>query len=142
MEWAAAYPQENQPGWEDVRAYISNPLWDALLAYIERAYAIRPTLHYSGCGMRPGWNIKYKKSGKALCTLYPAQGSFVALVVVGAKEMAEAELLMPACTPHVQALFEQAPPYNNSKWLSVDVTSETLLSDVKALMRLRVAPKQ
>jgi hypothetical protein len=27
-----------------------------------------------------GWNIKYQKSGKSICTIYPQQGYFLALV--------------------------------------------------------------
>ena len=39
---------------------------------------------YSNCAMDNnvwrGWNIKYQKSGKSLCTIYPQQGYFLALV--------------------------------------------------------------
>ena len=39
--------------------------------------------------------MKYKKSSRALCTLYPDEGQFTALITVGAKEAPEAELLLP-----------------------------------------------
>ena len=59
-------------------------------------------------GYWKGWNVKYKKSGKSLCTLYPKQGYILALMPVGLREMNEAELLMPSCTQYTRTLFEQA----------------------------------
>ncbi|KAB2952754.1 DUF3788 family protein [Heliorestis acidaminivorans] len=36
---------------------------------MEEAYQAKPHITYSKCSAQPGWNVKYKKSGKSLCTL-------------------------------------------------------------------------
>jgi hypothetical protein len=38
--------------------------------------------------------VKYQNSGKSLCTLYPMEGYFIALVVIGAKEEEEVEMAL------------------------------------------------
>ncbi len=43
---------------------------------LRRPKAIRQ-LEYSKCSLKPGWNVKYKKSGKALCALYPMEDYFI-----------------------------------------------------------------
>lgn len=84
-----------------------------------------------------GWNMKYKKSGKSLCTLYPMRGYYIALVVIGRKEMIEAELLMPLCSDYVQTVFHDTKTGNGQKWLMIDVREREVLEDVLNLIQLR-----
>ena len=75
-----------------VEKHRQSSAWAWPHAFDGQAY-VKPILSYSNCamdkGIWKGWNVKYKKSGKALCTLYPKQGYFQALVVIGAKESAD-----------------------------------------------------
>ena len=74
-----------QPTLQEIGERIKSPLWNELCGYIEAAYGVQPSVEYSKCSGAPGWNVKYKKGGKALCTLYPGEGCFTALVAVGQK---------------------------------------------------------
>jgi hypothetical protein len=101
MDWNALYSNEQPPSLEQVTEYINNPLWTDFNNHIQSTYRIRPCMEHSRCSMQAGWNIKYKKGGKSLCTLYPMQGYFIVLVVVGSRELTEAEFLMPQCSDYV-----------------------------------------
>lgn len=138
MRWNALYPKDNRPDLAAVSAYIGSPLWDELCNHLEDTYSVSPTVEYSVCSGAPGWNIKYKKSGRALCTLYPARGFFTCLVSVGSKEVEEAELLLPAFTDYLRELYRNTKPFNGGRWLMINVTSPDILNDVKALISLRV----
>ena len=70
------------PDLETCEAYVDNPFWGELRTYLERAYDTAPVWEYSRC-VPTGWNIKYRKGGRGLCTLYPMRGYFTALVVIG-----------------------------------------------------------
>jgi hypothetical protein len=77
-----------------IEDYIGGPArrrWLELVSHIEGAYSAKPQIAYSVCAGKPGWNVKYKKSGKALCTLYPEPDSFIALVVLGSEDIARFE---------------------------------------------------
>lgn len=99
------------------------------------------TMAYSCCSMDngswKGWNVKYKKSGKSLCTLYPKQGYFVALIAVGANESAESERLIPFCNEYTQKVYRQAIGGGTYKSLAIHVTNENILHDAKNLIALR-----
>lgn len=73
MVWNEKFGATHIPSWEDIRKYIGagKPNWDKFTAYIEETYGVKPKIEYSGCSAQPGWNVKYKKSSKSLCTLYP-----------------------------------------------------------------------
>ena len=86
-----------------------------------------------------GLECKIKKGGRALCTLYPAAGSFTCLVCIGQREAMAAEALLPLCSPPVRQLYHTASPLNGSRWLMIPVTDEAVLTDVKELIGIRAA---
>ena len=138
MEWSQRYTADQEPTFEAIDTFINNPLWNDLNAYLQKAYATKPKIVYSGCSLQPGWNVKYHKSGKSLCTLYPMEGFFIALVVVGPKQMTEAELCMPLCCAYTQALFVSTEIFMGSRWLMMHVTDADVEQDVRRLVGLRV----
>ena len=137
MDWNLLYSNVTPPTWEQVTEYIGSPLWAEFNERIQSAYQIKPCMEYSRCSMQAGWNIKYKKGGKSLCTLYPMQGYFIALVVVGSHELTEAEFLMPQCSDYVQTVFKNTKIGNGQKWLMLDVRDRGIMDDVFRLINLR-----
>ena len=142
MNWNELYPQSMPPDLAAVSAYIGSPLWDELRTHLESSYGVLPTVEHSICSGAAGWNLKYKKSGRALCTLYPAQGFFTALVSIGAKEAMEAELQLSACTPYLQKLYWNTRTFNGGRWLMINVTSPEILADTEAMIALRAKKKK
>ena len=141
MSWFQRYPKSQQPTLEQISEYIASPLWGELCQWAKKSYQIEPKVEHSTCSGAPGWNVKYKKGGRALCTLYPDEGQFTALITVGAKEAPAAELLLPTCSDYIRELFARTQTMNGARWLMIRVTDAQVLEDVKKLIRLRVAPK-
>lgn len=137
MDWNLLYSEKEPPSWEQIAEYINDPLWTVFNQRIQSTYHCDPRLEYSRCSMQAGWNIKYKKSGRSLCTLYPMQGYFIALVVIGSRELTEAELLMPICSDYVQTVFRNTKTGNGQKWLMLEVREESIMRDVFTLINLR-----
>lgn len=133
--------ESQTPGIETVTAFVGNPLWDDFLGYMEDTYKARPMIAYSGCGMAPGWNVKFKKSGRGLCTLYPEQGWFTVLVVIGQKEKAETELALPTLGAYTQALYKNTKEGMGQRWLMFKVSGAEVLEDVKRCIAIRQMKK-
>ena len=137
MEWQQAFGQEKQPDSLETTAFVSSPLWGELCGWIENTYGVAPRVEYSSCSMQRGWNVKYKKGGRALCTLYPMAGYFIALVVIGEKERFEVEPRLPSFSKPVQKLYQETPSPMGSKWLMIPVKEEDVLKDVQTLIQIR-----
>ena len=142
VAWHELFPADRKPSMEDVADYVANPLWDAFIRFVDEVYGAQPRIEYSRCGAAPGWNVKYKARGRALCTVYPHDGFFICMVSVGSKEKPEAEGLLPACDPYVRALYERSADSSMGRWLMIEVTSEAILRDAEALMMLRASAKK
>ena len=141
MDWCNLFNQSDPPATADISGYVGSELWENLNAFLEGTYKIQPKLSYSRCSMQPGWNIKYQKSGKSLCTLYPMEGFFIALVVIGSKESFETELLLPSFCKYTQSLYQNTAFSAGGSWLMIDVTEHAILDDVIRLIQIRAKPK-
>lgn len=142
MQWNESFKIGHEPSHTQISEFVNTPLWEDLENYLQQTYNIKPRSFYSGCSMQnglwKGWNVKYKKLGKSLCTLYPKQGYFLALVPIELREMNEAELLMPLCTEYTRNLYQQTISGHNGKSLAFEVKHESILHDMKKLITLRV----
>lgn len=145
MEWSLIYGDDLQPDNVDITDFIGKgaPLWTDLQSYLDSAYHVPPKMAYSRCSAQPGWNVKYQKSGKSLCTLYPMVGYFIALVVIGTMEEAETEaaVALGEFTPYIQKLYRSTAFSCGGRWLMIQVTDYEILEDVKKLIAIRVRPK-
>jgi len=145
INWSELWDKESEPSGSQIKEFIDTCLWDDLGNYLQQEYNVKPKLSYSGCSMDKGnwkgWNVKYKKSSKALCTLYPKRGYFLALLPIGLREMGEAEILISTCTEYTQNLFAQTVSGRNGKSLAFEVKSEDVLLDMKKLIAIRVASR-
>lgn len=137
MEWANFYGSDRQPAEAEISEYIASPLWADLNSFLQENYEVEPSYSYSGCSAQPGWNVKYKKAGRSLCTLYPMEGFFIALITIGAKEEIEMHRLLPLCDGYMQDLFAKTPFSAGGRWLMINVVNEHILEDVKQLIQIR-----
>ena len=141
MHWNEIYSSGSQPDMKQIGNYVQTGLWENLCGFLETNYGSVPKIEYSCCAAKPGWNVKYKKSGRALCTLYPEEGFFTCMVSIGSREAPEAELLLDGCTVYVKDLYYSTALFNGGRWLMIQVTDEQILEDVKQLIGTRVAKK-
>lgn len=58
------------PTLEEIEEYVRNPVFGEFCEEIKREYGCREKIEFSSCSWEKGWNIKFKKAGKTLCTIY------------------------------------------------------------------------
>ncbi|MCI8660238.1 MAG: DUF3788 domain-containing protein [Lachnospiraceae bacterium] len=130
--------KEYCPALEEMGEYIRNDVFGKFCCAVKDTYKAKETIEFSSCSWERGWNIKFKKSGKTLCTIYPKEACFTVLVVVGKgeKELVEAELSHFSQT--VQELYRQTKEGNGQKWLMIPVEDvDSVYEDVLRLIEIR-----
>ena len=142
MEWSEKYSKGSPPATEEIKEYVKSPHWTDLCSFIENTYSLKPNVEYSGCSGAPGWNVKYKKSGRSLCTLYPNRGYFTCLISIGRREAPEAELVLNSFCTYLKELYQNTKLLNGSRWLMIDVTTDEILDHVKDLVSIRANPSK
>ncbi len=130
------------PAYNEICDYVVEPaqnLWRDLNSFIQQKYGAVPKIMYSKCSSKPGWNVKYQKSRKSLCTLYPEKESFIALVVVTLDLVPVIESISDEIEPRILDIIRSAKPFNGTLWLMIPVTDKVMLDNVKQLLLLKLS---
>lgn len=73
-----------------------------------------------------------------MCILYPKEGFFKVLVVVGQKEKGPVEAILPECTAALGNLYRETQEGNGQRWLMIDIEDKDgLYQDVFRLIKIR-----
>lgn len=142
MNWSEAYEAIDKPAIEDIQMFIQTPLFSELCSYLEHTFNVKPSLEYSKCSLQKGWNIKYKKSSKSLCTIYPMSGYFIVLLTLGVKEDELAQAVIPTCNQSLQERYQQIKFSGNSKWLMIEIRTAAELNYLLKLIHLKITAKK
>ena len=126
------------PSLGEIGAYIGFPLFDTFCQYMDTEYKAIRKIEYSKDVWARGWNVKFKKSGKSLCVVYPKDGYFTVLVVVGNKEKEHVENQLPHLSEEIQVLYQNTKKGNGQRWLMIDVHSDdSVYGDVLQIIHIR-----
>ncbi len=133
-------PQNREicPTLEEIGAYIRNPLFQNLCGRLQKDYRCREKIEFSACGWEPGWNVKFRKSGKTLCTVYPRESFFRIMIVIGPKEKEAAAALLSDCSSRLKDIYNETREGNGQRWLMIDLEDpDSLYKDVLRLIHIR-----
>ena len=126
------------PTLAEIGEFVHNPLFMEFCREIRDGYRCREKIEYSSCSWERGWNVKFKKGRKSLCTVYPREGFFTVLVVVGKKEAPFVEEILPECTAELQRLYHETPEGNGQRWLMAALEDKNpLYEDLLRLVQIR-----
>lgn len=130
--------KNHSPVLEEIGEYVGNPVFMQFCSEIRNTYKCDGKIEYSSCSWEKGWNVKFKKAGKSLCTIYPREGYVTVLIVVGRKEKEAVEEILTECTIEMQNLYHQTQEGNGQKWLMIDLEDrDRLYSDLLRFIRIR-----
>lgn len=126
------------PSLDEISDYTGLSLFREHCRYMEETYKAIRKIEYSKDVWAQGWNVKFRKSGKSLCVLYPKRDYFTVLVVVSSKEKEKVESILPSLSAELQELYHSTKEGNGQRWLMIDVHSHnSVYEDVLKLIQIR-----
>lgn len=129
-----------RPTLDDLGAYIRNPVFSQFCAELMETYSCKEKIEYSACSMEKGWNVKFRKSGKTLCTIYPREQYFTVMLVIGRKEKDAFEAMLPDCCPAMREIYDRTREGGGQRWLMIDLEDQDeLYRDVFRGIAVRAA---
>ena len=122
----------------EMKEYINNDLWEDFCKYMKNKYNINPKCEFSKCSWEDGWNVKFKKASKSLCTIYPRENYFTMLVVIGKNEKENFEEMLSLFCYEIQQIYNNTEEGNNQRWLMIDLEDkDKRYEDVKKIIEIR-----
>lgn len=137
------YEKEKLPSDEDMRIFIGSKFvkeWSELKEFLENNYDIVPeTVFY---GKKYGWTVRYRKSGKTLCSLFPEAGSFTILIVLGSNEVGKVEEILNELAPVLRNQYSNTGQLRDGRWLWITMSEAMSIEDIKKLLQIKRKPKR
>lgn len=135
--------KEHKPTEKEMMSFIgegAKEAWLDIRRFIEDNYSILPeTVFY---GAKYGWTVRYRKSGRTLCSLFPEQGGFSVLIVLGGRESEEALSIRDELSSRIYEILEKSKQLRDGRWLWIRLTTTSGTDDIKKLLRIKRKPKK
>jgi len=114
--------------------------WLEMRRFIEEHYDFVPeTVFY---GAKYGWTVRYRKSGKTLCSLFPEKGGFTVLIVLGRKESEKVLSMRDELNSKIRKLLEDTKQLHDGRWLWIRLLTTDDTDDIKKLLQIKRKPKK
>jgi hypothetical protein len=135
--------KEKQPTEEEMLDFIgkrAEKVWRKLKQFLAENYDMTPeTLFY---GKKYGWTIRYRKSGRTLCSLFPEEGGFTFHIVLGKREVVKFEGVREEWSPDIRELFDTTKQLHDGRWLWINQPDVGNLRDLERLLMIKRRPKK
>lgn len=127
------------PTFAQIDAFLATPLWYRFRTWLVSTYPVKPVFAFSKCSLAYGWNIKFQKGRKTLCTVYLQDNGFTVMVVVANKQASLVEEALPTFCEAVRNTYNTTTEGNDQRWLMLNVTDPAILDDIATLLAIRAA---
>ena len=142
MDYERMLDKTHQPTEAEILETVGQTAaWLDLRQYIETRYGDWPP-ELKFYGKRYGWTVRYRKSGKTLCSLFPERGAFSVLIVLGKKEVEKALAMADGFGANTRAVLEGTEQLHDGRWLWIRVLNVDDAEDVKRLLRAKRKPRE
>ena len=113
--------------------------WNDLQQFLGTYYDFAPeTVFYAS---KYGWTVRYRRSGKTLCSLFPEEGAFSVLLILGRKEAGKAILILNEFSTDLQKIIMDTEQLHDGRWLWIRVLAIYDIDDIKELIKIKKKPK-
>ena len=133
----------HKPTEEEITSFIGERAKEAQLEirqFLEDHYDLVPeTIFY---GAKYGWTIRYRKSGKTLCSPFPEKDGFTVLIVLGKKESEKALSMRDELSAEIRKLLGDTEQLHDGRWLWIRLLTKSDTNDVKKLLQIKRKPKK
>ena len=135
--------KENKPSDEEIIQFIgeqAKEAWQGIIRFLGDSYGIVPETTFYGA--KYGWTIRYRKSGRTLCSLFPEEGGFTVLITLGGKEAEKALAIREELSARVREILGGTKQLHDGRWLWIRVETVSEIEDLKTLLKIKRKPKR
>ncbi|WP_346880345.1 MULTISPECIES: DUF3788 domain-containing protein [unclassified Clostridium] len=88
------------------------------------------------------FELKYRKSGKTFCALYPREKGMIVLIILGKNEREKFETSRKDFSEYINNFYDNTRQYHDGKWLYLDVINNTVIADIERLLFIKKKPNR
>lgn len=125
---------------EELIGLSKSNIWNSLTENIDSLYDMDRTWN-KGFGDW-GYEYKYRRGGKTLCTFYAKKDIANVLIILGKAEREKFELQRDAFSEQILALYDMTKTYHDGKWLWIPLDEKLSAEDIFNLLKIKRKPNR
>lgn len=114
--------------------------WCAINNFIKKNYDME--ILWDSGGKTGVYELKYRKSGKTLCALYPREQGMRILIIFGKGERDKFEKSREDFSEYIKNFYENNRQYHDGQWLYLDIVNNEIVSDIEKLLLIKKKPNR
>lgn len=114
--------------------------WCAINNFIKDNYDM--DMLWDNGGKTGVFELKYRKSGKTFCALYPREKGMRVLIILGKNEREKFETLRKDFSEYINNFYDNTRQYHDGKWLYLDIINNTVIADIERLLFIKKKPNR
>ncbi len=87
------------------------------------------------------FELKYRKSGKTFCALYPREKGMKVLIILGKNEREKFKTSRKDFSEYIN-FYDNTRQYHDGKWLYLDAINNTVIADIERLLFIKKKPNR
>ncbi|MFX1517662.1 MAG: DUF3788 domain-containing protein [Promethearchaeota archaeon] len=133
----------NKPNSKEIISFIGDTLtteWMEMESFLTTHYDFKPeTIFY---GKKYGWTVRYRKSGRTLCSLFPERGAFTVLITLGKKESDIVLSMKDSLSSRIWNNIKESKQLRDGRWLWIRILHKDDITDAKKILTAKRRPKK
>lgn len=110
-------------------------LWQETVETIENLYDVGREWHTAGKAAK--YELKFRKSGKTLVSMFPKESSIGVMIIFGKDERSKFEEKEWIFSEYVKATYHDAKTYRDGKWVMFNLPSDSLIKDLPEMLLIK-----
>ncbi|MFW9856199.1 MAG: DUF3788 domain-containing protein [Candidatus Thorarchaeota archaeon] len=131
-----------KPDSEAIISFIGDPCaakWLEMEEFLKTRYDFKPeTVFY---GNKYGWTVRYRKSGRTLCSLFPEKGAFTVLITLGKREAEIVLSMKDELSSSTFNVVQESRQLRDGRWVWIRIVRPNDMTDIKKILSVKRKPK-
>lgn len=120
--------------------YNTYQILEELCNYIENNYEMDKLWNNGGkYGLH---ELKYRRGGKTLCTVYIREKCFGYWIIFGKEERDKFENQRDDFSFSMRKIYDDTQVYHDGKWIMLDINDGSLVEDIKKMLYIKKRPNK
>jgi len=134
---------ENIPTEEELKHLMGENIfrnWSLINKFIEKNYEM--DILWNKGGKTGVYELKYRKSSKTLCALYPKEQGLCILIIFGKVERDKFENSREEFSEYINKFYDNTKQYHDGKWLYIDRVDDEIAKYIEKLLLIKKRPNK
>ena len=136
------YRKDPLPDFKEIRTFMGKhgeALYNKIESFIDENYRSYNKEIVFG-GKKFGVMVRWRNSGKTLCSIFPEKDGFSAVLVYGKKERETFCSNRESFSSYINEIYDNTKEYHDGRWMLIRIDDSSHLDELSGMIKIKKKP--